>query len=90
MQRLGYDRCAKLMHRGNKGHTHFNELGATAMAALVAKGLQGALAAPTNHVQKWELIQYLRTNVLDMRYNEILAGKYPRPISNLNSNAGKH
>jgi lysophospholipase L1-like esterase len=89
MQQLGNGLCySNLMYTGDGGSTHFNELGATVMAFLVAQGLSEVLSTPTVPNAK-ELTQYLRRNVMSQHHADIDKGSFPRPIFTLDPEAGQ-
>jgi lysophospholipase L1-like esterase len=88
MQQLGNDLIySNLMYLGDGGITHFNEKGATVMAALVSQGLSEVLPAPAPPVAPKELTHYLRRNVLGMHHADLDSGVFLRPILTLEPDA---
>jgi lysophospholipase L1-like esterase len=82
MQSIGNTRCIPMFISGDI--THFNETGATIMAALVAQGISEVLPAPGVSANPAELTQYLRRDALAMHHADLDNGVFPRPIFTLN------
>lgn len=87
MQMLGDEACKALLAPNDP--THWNELGAFAMASLVSQGLSEVLPVPADPLTESELTQYLRRAVLGMHRADLAAGGYPRPVLNLEREGGK-
>lgn len=81
MQSLGNEACKALMVPGDP--THWNELGAFAMASLVTRGLSEVLAPLVNQPDNTKPGQYIRQEVLEMHRADLAVGGYPRPIFTL-------
>jgi lysophospholipase L1-like esterase len=81
MQMLGDEACKALLAPNDP--THWNELGAFAMASLVSQGLSEVLPVPVDPPANSELTQYLRRDVLGMHRADLAAGEYPRPVFTL-------
>jgi lysophospholipase L1-like esterase len=78
MQLLGDIKCQSLLYPGD--NTHFNEMGASAMAAMMAKGLEEVLPPPANPSNPKLLNSCLRTSVIHMHWSDFCTGSFPRPI----------
>lgn len=84
MQMLGDEACKALLAPNDP--THWNELGAFAMASLVSEGL--SKLSPASPVDS-KLTQYLRRDVLGMHLADLAAGGYPRAVLTLEGEGGK-
>ena len=78
MGMLGDEACKKLLAPGDI--THWNELGACAMASMVAAGLSEVLPIPVASLDGKELHPYLRSDVIRAHQNDLGAGVFPRPV----------
>jgi lysophospholipase L1-like esterase len=86
MQMLGNEACKTLMVPNDP--THWNELGAYAMASLVSQGLSEVLPTPANPPGHGELTQYLRRDVLEQHRADLAAGTHPRPVCSIGAEGG--
>jgi lysophospholipase L1-like esterase len=85
MQKLGDTLCKTLLVTNDP--THWNDLGATAMACLVAN--EFFRAAPVSPDAVKELSQYLRRDFVGIHVSDLAAGAFPRPLCGLERDGEK-